>query len=186
MLAGLTALLGGGNGGGGSYESIATVSASGGETSLSLTSIPSTYKHLELRWIARTSLASVGGGFFVRYNSDSSALYTKHSLWGDGANVNANDFGSDTETEITFGGAGANATASVFGTGVLSVLDYSSTSKYKTLRSFHGIDNNGSGYSQLSSGLWRSTSAITSITLTATSSKTFSASTKFALYGIKG
>ena len=79
----------------------------------------------------------------------------------------------------------SSSLADSYGVNVIDILDYANTNKYKTLRVLTGIDVNGSGgYVQLSSGLWQSSSAITSITLT--NSTNYTTATQFALYGIKG
>jgi hypothetical protein len=67
---------------------------------------------------------------------------------------------------------------------ICDVLDYANTNKFKTLRSLTGNDRNGSGSIWLDSGLWRSTSAITSIKFT--TGTAFAQYSQFALYGIKG
>ena len=67
---------------------------------------------------------------------------------------------------------------------IIDVLDYASTSKYKTLRDFEGVDINVSGDIVISSGLWQSTSAINSITFYLGSGN-FATTTTVALYGIK-
>jgi hypothetical protein len=70
----------------------------------------------------------------------------------------------------------------------MDILDYASTSKNKTLRTFAGGDNNGGGSVDLWSHLWMSTSAITRLTFYAYSqgsASNFGANTRFALYGVK-
>lgn len=167
------------------YESIATVTASGGETSLNFTSIPSTYTSLQLRWIARTSRGGPYGYFAVRFNSDSSSSYTKHSLWVDGTNVNSTGQTGTAQSEITYGASGSTAGSGTFGTGILDLHNYTSTTQSKTYRSFDGNNNNGTGNIELCSGLWTNTAAITAINLV-TTAHTFLAGTTFSLYGIKG
>jgi hypothetical protein len=65
------------------------------------------------------------------------------------------------------------------------ILDYADTNKYKTSRSITSWDGNGTGVVFFYSGNWRSTSAISTVTLTA-STGSFTANSSFALYGIKG
>ena len=74
----------------------------------------------------------------------------------------------------------------VFGAFVLDLLDYANTSKYKTIRELGGCDNNGDGDIFFNSGLWQSTSAVTSLTFTVGGGTLFSQYTQYALYGIKG
>lgn len=163
---------------------IQRITATGGETSINFTSIPSTYASLQLRWIARTSRGGPYGYFAVRFNSDASSAYTKHSLWGDGANVNVTAQTATAQSEVTYGASGATAGSGTFGAGILNLHNYTSTTQNKTYRSLDGNDNNGTGNIEICSGLWINTAAVTAINLV-TTAHTFSAGTTFALYGMK-
>lgn len=169
-----------------SYYSIATTTVgSGGATTITFSSIPSTYTHLQIRNIAREKPSgdSLYDSLYATFNSDTGSNYSQHFLRGNGSAAQAG--GSASQTSTTLGGIeqGGN-TANTFGAGVIDILDYANTSKYKTVRSLFGYDANGSGYIVLASGLWQSTSAITSITLTPING--FAQYSSFALYGIKG
>jgi len=167
-----------------SYESIATVSVgSGGTSTISFTSIPSTYKHLEIRGIGQINTGTEYA--LVRFNSDSGANYSIHFLSGNGSAASAGAATSANQAAM-FYGMGMPSTANTFGAGVCTILDYADTNKYKTVRSLDGFDANGSGGIELVSSSWRNTAAITSISLTPNSSKTFTQYSQFALYGIKG
>jgi hypothetical protein len=163
------------------FESIATVTVgSGGSATVSFTSIPSTYTHLQIRSFTR--IPSGGNNGLLTFNSDTGANYVTHLLYGDGASAAALSFTNDN---YIYGSRVSTAT-STYGVGVIDVLDYANTNKFKTVRLLTGNDDNGSGLIALNSGLWRSTSAITSITYTAQSGSIFAQYTQFALYGIKG
>jgi hypothetical protein len=77
-----------------------------------------------------------------------------------------------------------SAAANVFGAGIIDILDYADTNKYKTVRALSGTDNNGSGDIILGSGLYQQTTAITSITLEA-NGVNWLTNSSFALYGIR-
>lgn len=169
-----------------SYESIATQTVgSGGASYIEFTSIPSTYKHLQIRGIGRTSRASVEDVLKVQFNGDTASNYSWHNLAGYGAGVESN--ASTGQPEMKLGWIAANSTgASINGAVIIDVLDYLSTSKNKTCRSLTGYDYNGGGQVILASGLWFKTpEAITSIKITPAFS-TFQQYSTFALYGIKG
>ena len=173
-----------------SYESIATVTVgSGGQSSISFTSIPSTYKHLQVRWIARTNRANALDAIDLQFNSDTSqGNYVRHELDGNGASASSSagyPQSGNYPYWITYV-AGNNATSGVFGAGVIDILDYANTNKYKTSRSLGGYDNNGSGYVNLFSHLYMVTTAISSLQLTSSLASGFQEYSKFALYGIKG
>jgi hypothetical protein len=175
-----------------SYESIATVNITTNTANIDFTSIPSTYTHLQIRGIARNSNASSGGiNINMQFNSDTGSNYSHHYLGtyqGEGAAVWAG--GAANESFIVpFLMPTNNLGASIFSAGVIDILDYKDTNKYKTIRGLGGYDMNGAAtgynYLNLNSGNWRSTSAITSIKLYGTSGN-FMQYTQFALYGIKG
>ncbi len=163
-----------------SYESIATVSVgAGGSSSISFTSIPSTFKHLQIRGLTLSS--SPNNNIIVRFNSDSGANYSYHALNGTGSV--AESYGAANSTFTSAGYSGGTSNGSVF---VYDILDYTNTNKYTTIRSLGGIDQNGSGYINLHSGNWRNTAAISTITITHGASVNFNQYSQFALYGIKG
>ena len=169
-----------------SFESIATVTVgAGGSSSVSFTSIPSTYSHLQIRFIARgeSTLARVA----LRANNDSNANYTLHYLYGNGSSAGAGGIGSQGQIDLTTIPT-SSQTASAFGAAVVDILDYANTNKYKTIRSLGGDDLNGSGgYSILYSGAWLSTSAINRIDIIPGTVGTGNIAqySTFALYGIK-
>lgn len=173
---------------GGDYESIATVTATGSSSSVTFTNIPSTFQHLQIRAIAREGSGTLSGpnGVDIRFNSDTGSNYASHRLYGDGSGAAAD--GSANATFATTGqwAIGTQVASGTVGAAVIDILDYASTSKFKTLRSFSGGDRGtGFGTIWLVSGLWRSTSAISSITLFDTSSLNLASVSTFALYGIK-
>jgi hypothetical protein len=175
-----------------SYESIATTTLGSTTATISFTSIPSTYKHLQIRGIARSTRADFAiDQLYTRFNSDTGSNYSWHWLSGNGSTASG-DYGTSS-TSMNLGWFATNAAASVtnaFGGFVMDVLDYADTNKYKTVRILTGNDLNGngspfSGTIVFASGLWRSTSAITSITFDP-SAADFAQYSSFALYGIKG
>jgi hypothetical protein len=171
----------------GDFESIATTSVgSGGAASVEFTSIPQTYTHLQIRGIARVSNTGTVGNDNVelQFNGDTGSNYTFHYMQGQrSGNFSA---GSGTSQTILLCGkpANASAAANTFGSVVADILDYRNTNKNKTIRVLTGIDDNTAGLSFYNSGVWRSTSAITSIKLDY-GAQDFTQYSHFALYGIK-
>lgn len=169
------------------FESIATATGTGSSGTITFSSIPSTYKHLQIRSVSRFT---GGHGFVITQpNGDTStANYTYHLLSGNGSAASAGAY-----TTGSLGGSYSLQSAGVTtelsnntGVGILDILDYASTTKYKTFRSITGYDNNDtSGIIYLISTLWLSTSAISSLTIN-TQGGNFTTQTTFALYGIKG
>jgi hypothetical protein len=170
----------------GAYDSIATTTVgSGGASSVTFSSIPSTYKHLQIRGISRSARSAGNDPIYIRFNSDSGSNYSWHAIEATGSAVNAPNATSATQGWVWIAADSVSPT-NVFGASIVDITDYANTSKNKTIRSLGGIDNNGSGVLSFNSALWRSTSAVTSITLTVLSGTNFQQNTQFALYGIKG
>ena len=166
-----------------SYESIASVSGTGSSGTISFTSIPSTYKHLQLRFMASTSGTGGVENPWLRFNNDSTTLYSAHRLYGDGSAAAADAF--TTVAQIRSGFINDSSNSDILGVAVIDILEYANTNINKTVRIFSGVDRNGSGFVTLSSGNWRSTTAINRIDLIV-SGLNWTSDSRFALYGIKG
>jgi len=149
-----------------------------GSSSISFTSIPSTYKHLQIRGIWQLSAV---GNLKIQFNSDTGANYKCHFLYGDGSTTQS----SVTSVSPNAMSLGYKGGTSNFAASICDILDYANTSKYKTIRSLDGNDRNGAGDIEFDSGLWLNTAAVTSITLTPQSG-TINQYSSLALYGIKG
>ena len=167
----------------GAYDALASVTV--GATSVSsitFAAIPTGYKHLQIRFIARTDHATVTQDCLYALNNDTtSGNYAYHRLVGDGSTAIAQ---GATSSRIVGINTGASAGASMFGANIIDILDYSSTNKYKTVRNLIGSDRNGSGIAGMYSNLWMSTSAVTSVSIIAETGNWVQYSS-FALYGVK-
>ncbi len=166
-----------------SYESIATVTAAGGESTITFSSIPSTYKHVQIRVSIVSSTA--GAVSYMTLNS-ATTNYSRHRLVGYGTGTDS--FWSSNPASICiFGDYTGTAATPNAAAAIVDILDYQNTNKNKTMRIFSGVDRNGSGEIEFLSGLWMSTSAVNRLDFTIGGSvSTFAAGTQFALYGIKG
>jgi hypothetical protein len=174
-----------------SYQSIATVTITSPTTgnqvnTISFTSIPSTFKHLQIRGIYRdTWTASGTGEFYVFPNSDTSTSYSDHWMQGNGSTVSASALTSRSDGMFLGQGVRGGSLGNTFGVFVIDILDYAETNKYKTARALSGADINGSGTVLLQSALWQKTTAISSLNIIA-NGYGFAQYSQFALYGIRG
>jgi len=168
----------------GAYDSLATVTV--GATSvatISFTGIPSGYKHLQLRVFGRGSTGDFPNTP-MQFNADTGANYRAHYFGGNGSVAFAGDMGA-SQTSANMGWvSGSTQSANVFGAAIVDILDYANTSKYKTIRSLDGSDNNGSALLGLWSGLWMNTSAINRIDISPAGGNWVQYS-QIALYGVK-
>lgn len=163
----------------GAYDSLATVTVpSGGAASIDFIGIPQGYKHLQLRVFASPTTADV----FMRFNGDGSGSgYSRHYLYGDGSSAAAGGVYNDPNLSVGY----YSTTSGIFGASVVDVLDYTSSTKNKTIKALSGGDANGSGLVVLYSGARNNTSPITSISIFPTGAGTFRQYSQVALYGVK-
>ena len=192
MLNSIVALLeSGAGGGGGAYESIATATGTGSNTSVTFSSIPSTYKHLQIRALYRdtNSPGTTRQTLFVEFNGSAGTNYSVHNLRGSGSAASAAGFANYSFVTIECAGAAGNTTSNVFGASIIDIHDYAVTTKNKTVRYFSGINDNtttdGNQGVVIGSGAWNQTAAITSVKITC-GDTAFASNTVFSLYGIKG
>lgn len=171
----------------GDFQSIATTTVGvGGTGTITFSSIPSTYKHLQIRMLARTDRASTIDAIKVQFNNiTTTSQYRSHFLYGDGAATASGDNGATAGVTL-YQLTAASATASIFAIMVIDILDYANTNKHKTIRSLGGHDRNGAGEVDFCSGVWMDTAAISEIDIVPNLGTNFVQYSSFALYGIKG
>ena len=174
-----------------SYESIATVTVgAGGQSSISFSSIPSTYKHLQIRALIQEARPTYWiGDAYMTINGATSG-YSYHALFGDGATVSVGASASTTQIYMGSGGIGTS-TGGTYAGAVIDVLDYANANKYKTVRGLMGFDTNGTGGGAnlggrvtLFSGLYQATTAVSSITIYG-GNNNLTQYSSFALYGVR-
>lgn len=168
------------SGGVGAMTAIASVAVGADTTTVTFSSIPSTYDDL------RISIYEYGDPQYstsasIRYNSDSGNNYSHTQLYGE--NTSFGTYGTldqQTTNGLTFEVTPWSSAHTI------EIYDYKNTSKFKTSltrTAYEGTANNG-GY-RMAMGLWRSTSAITSIQFSISGIRNFDAGCVFALYGVK-
>jgi len=157
------------------YTPIATQTAGGSTSSVTFSSIPSTYTDLIL--IENYSLGSSNSQSVLTLNGTSST-YSVTNLYGNGTSASSTRF-------TGVGGIGSSPGAGDFinteNVLIRHIMNYSNTTTYKTVIQRKG---DAADATWATVGLWQSTSAITSVTCTSALGNYNSGST-FTLYGIK-
>jgi hypothetical protein len=170
-----------------SFESIATVTVgSGGSSTITFSSIPSTYQHLQLRILARGLNSGNECQFQYTINDDYGSNYAWHLLRGNGSAAFADGYGTQDAMRAQGRYPGDTAISNAFGVGITDFLDYSNTNKNKTARTLGGNDRNGAGQIYYTSSVWLNTSAINKIIIGNSDGTGIAQYSSFALYGIKG
>jgi hypothetical protein len=172
----------------GSYEFIATATASGSSVTVTFSSIPQTYKHLELRYVGRNSRTAQEDGYLgIKFNSTYPILV--QSMY---------NFTNNNPSELSFGpvtgnnngyqlaATGGSTNAASMGTGVINIPDYTNTAKLKMARVMSAaVTGTGGSFMSHTTITWNITSAITSIDIYGVDTSNIAANSKFSLYGLK-
>ena len=166
-----------------SYQSIQTVTVGTATSTMTFSSIPATFTHLQIRGMLNGTASGTFGNARMGFNSDSNANYSSHNMYGYASAVGAQSEVSGNRMYYQVYTSLAS-TSSFVGVTVIDILDYANTNKYKTVRSFNGVEFNSDGSTRFSSGNWRNTNAITSIEFVIDSGN-FNVGSTLALYGIK-
>lgn len=159
------------------YEPIATTTLSSAATSITLSSISSSYTDLKLIF---TWLGNGGESYSpdITFNGDSNSNYSYTIIYGNGTSV-----GSTRESNFTrIEAPNSRSTTTIPGFYEVDIFSYRA-SVNKTVFISANSDRNASGFVEKVVGLWRNTAAITSITLTSAVSD-FASGTTATLYGI--
>lgn len=159
------------------YEPIATTTLGAASASITFSSIPATYTDII---VILSATMTAGSDLNIRFNSDTATNYSYTYLGGSG--TNATSSGSINDTSIRLDQRSGTATNIPF-FGKMDIFSYAG-SYYKTVLINFNNDQNGAGSIDETVGLWRSTAAISTITLTAVST-TFKIGSMATLYGIK-
>ena len=182
----------GGGGAAGDYELISTTilgSSAASVTFSGLGTSAAAYKHLQIRATARTDRSGADSDpVILRFNSDSGSNYARHGLlgynFGGSSAMQSNAGTSQTSLYLSEAMPVASSTSNSFGGIVADILDFQSSSKNKTVRSLAGMNAAWSSI-ELRSGVWLSTSAVTSITLLPLVGSNLVTGSRFSLYGLK-
>jgi hypothetical protein len=160
------------------YEPIATTTLGSTATEIVFSSIPATYTDLRLV-IVGLPTTSVDG--LIRFNADTTSNYSFTRISGNGTSSTSALGNNQTRIPVSGTVGWPTANPSFF---TLDLFSYASATTTKACLLTSSMDQNGSGGTEAWAGLYRGTSAITSVTfLVATSS--IAAGTRATLYGIE-
>jgi len=164
---------------GATYTPIASTTIGTAITTVSFSSISGTFTDLVLVY----STKSQGGYDYqnssITFNGDTGTNYSYTQLYGDGSSAASNR--QSSQNNILVGVDIGTTQAGKFSVNILNIMNYSNTTTYKTLMT---RKNATPSLVSTAVGLWRSTAAITSMTISRDDSNGFSVGSTFALYGI--
>ena len=162
----------------GTYEPIATTTLGTAASSITFSSIAASWTDLRIVFTGTTTVS--GETLYYRFNSDSGSNYSTLIMWADGSTTGSINLNSATQSSTTYGYSLVDTNQQMI---TLDVFSYAG-STFKTTLGTHSGDNNGAGGIDVTAGMWKSTSAITSVLLFASGGTTFKAGSTATIYGI--
>ena len=149
--------------------------------------IPQTYTDLKILISSRSNFSQIYGSGELQFNSDTSGSGTNYSItrfFGSGSSASSSN-SSNSAGIASWDANGSSSTSNTFNNAEIYIPNYTS-SNYKQVIIDDVIENNATGgYQILLAGLWRSTAAITSITINlANGPATFNQYSVASLYGV--
>lgn len=172
---------------GATYEPIATTTLASAAATITFSSIPSTYTDLKVIYVIRSTIAN---DFMQITVNGATTNYSLTYLTGDGTSASSSR--TTNSSCWYFGGYGAGyipTAANMFALGTIDLFSYSGSTNKTALATWSADRNGTGGATERYVGLYRSTSAITTIKLetfnSAGGSNYIAAGTTATLYGIK-
>jgi hypothetical protein len=158
------------------YVALDKITLGSNQTSVTFSSIPSTYTDLVL--VAQPATTVVNQDYRIRFNGDTASNYSATYIEGDGSTAYSNRWSNVPAIYV------ARGSSTTLGQDIVTVNinNYSNATTYKTAIARFGLATTVSARVSSTVGLWRSTSAITSITVTTVG--TLLSGSTFSLYGI--
>ena len=168
------------------YTLISSNVLSSATATVTFSSIPATYTDLVLRCsIRRAATSNQSTDLKITFNADTATNYSKTSISGDGATASSARQSNTSAQFFLDLSAGSASTANTFSSFEMYFPNYTSTSN-RPLSGFGVNENNTTtAYMVAQAGLYRGTSAISSIEITQPSTGSFDTNSSFYLYGIK-
>jgi hypothetical protein len=160
------------------YTPIATTTLSTTASNITFSSISGTYTDLKLILVATGDANAAGQAVLTRFNSDTGSNYSVTRLSGNGTSASSGRWSNITSIYTSFDGL----SVSIPTVQIIDIFSYAGSTN-KTCLISNSENKNGSGYAERRVGLWRNTSAITTIAVLPNSGN-FAAGTTATLYGI--
>jgi hypothetical protein len=160
------------------YEKIATTTLGSAATTITFSSIASTYTDLIV--VVQGTYSTSDDIISLTYNNDTGTNYSSATMYGNG--TSAASYRTSSASSIQVGWYPHTGGAAVVSNMVLHIFNYSNSTTYKTNISRADTSNVQGAAARV--GLWRSTAAINRIDLTMLAGN-LQTGTTATIYGIK-
>ena len=163
------------------YVPLATQTLGSAASTITFSSIPGTYT--DLRLVLTGTSASSGAVPYVQFNGDTTSTYSMTTLHGDGTSTSATAYSRVSFSNLRAGYGSILGMDSLIHTYTFDIFSYANSAT-KTVLSTYSENENGTGSTGVSVGLWRGTVAVNSILIGNSASVNFNVGTTATLWGI--
>ena len=164
---------------GSTYTPIATTTLGSATGSYTFSSIAGTYTDLILIANLQRATTAENPSVTLRFNGDTATNYSMTHILGNGTSATSARQSSQNMMNLSYFSLPSSGSFAPY---IMNIMNYSNATTYKTVVARGGDAGSGT---QATVGLWRSTAAITSVTVTNDGTPTnFSIGSTFTLYGI--
>jgi len=164
-------------------EAIATTYLEADAASVTFSSIPATYEHLQLRMSWRDGSTGTYGMIKTRFNGDTGNNYQYHLMRGYGTTA-ATDTAASTDYIANNFVIAEGSPRTGYTSAIVDILDYANTNKNTTTQTMLGSVSGTVSQVVFHSGMWDSTAAVNTILLTYVWGPDILRGTEVTLYGL--
>ena len=162
-------------------EAIQTVYLEADTASVTMSSIPATYQHLQLRITFRGIYQSTGFGQYIIFNADTGSNYNVNVIYAGDSTASGWRTANASNLELTTGGI--SMPSAQYPSTVLDIYDYANTNKNTSFDWETNKVPKSSRYQLCGGGFWDDTAALHTINWT-TYSTDIGRGTSITLYGL--
>lgn len=169
-----------------SYELIETITVSGTQSSITFNNLgdySTTYKHLQIRGVARSNRGDDNSNGGIRFNNDSGSNYNYQHIQTLSGSFESATSTNQSSVILGYTIAGSSVEANAVGGFVIDLLDVYNTNKFKTVKSFSSQPY-GRNFICFVTGAWFSTAPVTSVTFVDVTGSLIT-NTRMSIYGIR-
>jgi hypothetical protein len=159
------------------YTPLATLTLTGGDSSITFASIPNTYRDLII--VCNFQMSGVSSATRLQVNLDGGANYNGVGMVGNGSAASSGSESGQTSARIF--GASLGPSNTFNNLGIIQLFDYATTDRHKTVLTRYGASTTDI---QAQASRWASTAAINSVTIFDVLGQTYQAGSTFSLYGV--
>lgn len=154
--------------------------------SINATGISAAYNHLWIVIQARSTKSAQSDGLNMRFNGDTGANYEFQDIYAAGNGSAAKALSTSQTTAISLVIPAASATTGMAGMYSMEVANYAGTSFWKnTVATSSGPGGSDGHFTEITSSLWMSTAAISSLSIFANGGN-LKAGSRGTVYGVGG